>query len=201
MRTSPIACKASSQWPARQGPPDRGRHQLRPCAKFAWPCSKPTSTSRSSRASSRNAKERCLTAEVLDSLTPAQNVMKIVLDELTELLGRTDSKLVLSSRIPNVIMLVGLQGSGKTTAAAKLAYPPEAGKGHSPLARGLRRVSPRCGRSAANARRRNRRSRVYRGDGQGPGENRKRGRSGSPSTTCATWSSSTRRVACTSTKR
>lgn len=67
-------------------------------------------------------KERCLDAEVLDSLTPAQNVIKIVLDELTELLGRTDSKLVLSSRIPNVIMLVGLQGSGKTTAAAKLAY-------------------------------------------------------------------------------
>ena len=67
-------------------------------------------------------KERCLTAEVLDSLTPAQNVVKIVLDELTELLGRTDSRLVLGSRIPNVIMLVGLQGSGKTTAAAKLAY-------------------------------------------------------------------------------
>ena len=69
-----------------------------------------------------NTKERCLDAEVLDSLTPAQNVIKIVLDELTELLGRTDSKLVLGSRIPNVIMLVGLQGSGKTTAAAKLAY-------------------------------------------------------------------------------
>ena len=64
-------------------------------------------------------KERCLSADVLDSLTPAQNVVKIVLDELTELLGRTDSRLVLSSRIPNVIMLVGLQGSGKTTAAVK----------------------------------------------------------------------------------
>ena len=67
-------------------------------------------------------KERCLEAEVLDSLTPAQNVVKVVLDELTALLGETDSKLVLSSRIPNVVMLVGLQGSGKTTAAAKLAY-------------------------------------------------------------------------------
>ena len=67
-------------------------------------------------------KERCLTAEVMDSLTPAQNVVKIVLDELVELLGSTESKLVLSSRIPNVIMLVGLQGSGKTTAAVKLAY-------------------------------------------------------------------------------
>ncbi len=67
-------------------------------------------------------KERCLQADVLDSLTPAQNVVKIVLDELTVLLGENDSKLVLGSRIPNVIMLVGLQGSGKTTAAVKLAY-------------------------------------------------------------------------------
>ncbi|MEG0216770.1 MAG: signal recognition particle protein [Raoultibacter sp.] len=79
-----------------------------------------------------NTKQRCLEAEVLDSLTPAQNVIKIVLDELTELLGRTDSKLVLSSRIPNVIMLVGLQGSGKTTAAAKLAYRLRE-EGHAPL--------------------------------------------------------------------
>ena len=77
-------------------------------------------------------KERCLTAEVLDSLTPAQNVVKVVLDELTTLLGRTDSKLVLSGRIPNVIMLVGLQGSGKTTAAAKLAYRLKQ-ENHSPL--------------------------------------------------------------------
>ena len=68
-------------------------------------------------------KEKCLTAEVMDSLTPAQNVTKVVLDELTALLGSTDAKLALApNRTPNVIMLVGLQGSGKTTAAAKLAY-------------------------------------------------------------------------------
>lgn len=68
-------------------------------------------------------KERCMTAEVLESLTPSQNVVKIVLDELTELLGETNSKLTLAqNRVPNVIMLVGLQGSGKTTAAVKLAY-------------------------------------------------------------------------------
>ena len=68
-------------------------------------------------------KEKCMTAEVLESLTPAQNVVRIVLDQLTELLGSTESKLVLpQNRTPNVIMLVGLQGSGKTTAAAKLAY-------------------------------------------------------------------------------
>ncbi len=80
----------------------------------------------------KNTKERCLTSEVMESLTPAQNVTKIVLDELTELLGRTDAKLNLSGRIPNVIMLVGLQGSGKTTACAKLAYKLKS-EGHAPL--------------------------------------------------------------------
>ena len=78
-------------------------------------------------------KQKCLTAEVLDSLTPAQNVVRIVLDQLTELLGSTDAKLVLpQNRTPNVIMLVGLQGSGKTTAAAKLAYLLK-GQGRNPL--------------------------------------------------------------------
>jgi signal recognition particle subunit SRP54 len=77
-------------------------------------------------------KEKALTAEVMESLTPAQNVIKIVLDQLTALLGSSDAKLALSSRVPNVIMLVGLQGSGKTTAAAKLAYLLKQ-KGHSPL--------------------------------------------------------------------
>ena len=78
-------------------------------------------------------KEKCMTAEVLESLSPAQNVVRIVLDQLTALLGTTESKLVLAqNRIPNVIMLVGLQGSGKTTAAAKLAYLLKR-QGHSPL--------------------------------------------------------------------
>ncbi len=78
-------------------------------------------------------KEKCMTADVLDSLTPAQNVVRIVLDQLTQLLGSTESKLVLAqNRTPNVIMLVGLQGSGKTTAAAKLAYLLK-GQGRSPL--------------------------------------------------------------------
>ena len=80
----------------------------------------------------RRVKERCLTAEVMDSLTPGQNVIKIVLDELTELLGGTTAELTFGSRIPGVVMLMGLQGSGKTTAAAKLAY--RLGKqGHNPL--------------------------------------------------------------------
>ncbi|MDR1774840.1 MAG: signal recognition particle protein [Actinomycetes bacterium] len=67
-------------------------------------------------------RESAIGADVLNSLTPGQQVIKIVLDELTRLLGGAPSKLVLSNRIPNVIMLVGLQGSGKTTAAAKLAF-------------------------------------------------------------------------------
>ena len=67
-------------------------------------------------------KERCLTAEILESLTPAQNVTKVVLDELTTLLGQDDAKLDIGAKSPHVIMLVGLQGSGKTTACAKLAY-------------------------------------------------------------------------------
>ncbi len=78
-------------------------------------------------------KEKCLTSEVMESLTPSQNVVRIVLDQLTQLLGSTESKLVLAqNRTPNVIMLVGLQGSGKTTAAAKLAYLLKR-QGHSPL--------------------------------------------------------------------
>ena len=78
-------------------------------------------------------KEKCLTAEVLDSLTPAQNVVAIVLEQLTALLGTTESGLELAqNKTPNVIMLVGLQGSGKTTAAAKLAYMLKR-QGHHPL--------------------------------------------------------------------
>lgn len=67
-------------------------------------------------------RERCLTSEIMESLTPGQNVVKVVLDELTDLLGSEDSKMVLPQKMPVIIMLVGLQGSGKTTAAAKLAY-------------------------------------------------------------------------------
>ena len=55
-------------------------------------------------------KDKCLTSEVMNSLTPAQNVVRIVLDELTDLLGSTDSKLVLAqNRTPNVIMIASGQ--------------------------------------------------------------------------------------------
>ncbi|NTW27896.1 MAG: signal recognition particle protein [Coriobacteriia bacterium] len=77
-------------------------------------------------------RERAVGSEVMSSLTPGQQVVKIVLDEMTTLLGSTNSRLVLSGRVPNVIMLVGLQGSGKTTATAKLAYLLRK-QGHHPL--------------------------------------------------------------------
>ncbi|GHU79600.1 signal recognition particle protein [Clostridia bacterium] len=65
--------------------------------------------------------ERALGAEVLESLTPAQQVIKIVNDELTALMGAETSSIRFASRPPTIIMLCGLQGSGKTTHAAKLA--------------------------------------------------------------------------------
>ena len=68
-----------------------------------------------------NVKERSLTGEVLDSLSPGQQVVKIVNEELTEILSAGDHRLTPSSKLPSVLMLVGLQGSGKTTTAAKLA--------------------------------------------------------------------------------
>lgn len=66
-------------------------------------------------------RERAVGADVMKSLTPGQMVVKIVLEELTVLMGGSESRLVLSGRMPAVVMLVGLQGSGKTTASAKLA--------------------------------------------------------------------------------
>jgi signal recognition particle subunit SRP54 len=66
-------------------------------------------------------RERAVGAEVLQSLTPAQSVIKIVHDELVQVLGTTPGKLATAPKPPTVIMLVGLQGSGKTTTAAKLA--------------------------------------------------------------------------------
>ncbi len=67
-------------------------------------------------------KERAIGQEVLESLTPAQHVIKIVNEELTSLMGGTQSRIAIASRPPTVIMLVGLQGAGKTTTAGKLAH-------------------------------------------------------------------------------
>ncbi len=67
-----------------------------------------------------NINERALGEAVMESLTPGQQVVKIVHDELTQLMGGTQSKLTFSSKPPTVIMMVGLQGSGKTTTSGKL---------------------------------------------------------------------------------
>ncbi|HEV3072265.1 MAG TPA: signal recognition particle protein [Solirubrobacteraceae bacterium] len=66
-------------------------------------------------------KERCLGAEIIGRLNPGQQVIKIVAEELTELMGGASHELSFSPRPPTVILMAGLQGSGKTTATAKLA--------------------------------------------------------------------------------
>ena len=65
--------------------------------------------------------ERCVGSDVLDSLTPAQQIIKIVNEELTKLMGSTNARLNTANRGPTVVMMVGLQGAGKTTNGAKLA--------------------------------------------------------------------------------
>ena len=65
--------------------------------------------------------DRCVGQQVLDSLTPGQQVIKIVSEEMTELMGTQNARLTWSSSVPTIYMLCGLQGAGKTTMAAKLA--------------------------------------------------------------------------------
>ena len=81
----------------------------------------------------KTVSERSLGADVLESLTPAQMVIKIVNEELCALMGGENSKLIISSKPPTVIMLVGLQGSGKTTNGAKLAAYMKKNNGKNPL--------------------------------------------------------------------
>ena len=68
----------------------------------------------------KKIKERAVGQDVLESLTPAQAVIKIVNEELTELMGQTQSHINISPKAPTIIMMVGLQGAGKTTSAGKL---------------------------------------------------------------------------------
>ena len=73
------------------------------------------------RQFTKQLKERCLGADVIGKLNPGQQVVKIVNEELTELMGGASAGLSFSPRPPTVILMAGLQGSGKTTATAKLA--------------------------------------------------------------------------------
>ena len=65
--------------------------------------------------------EKAVGSDVLEALSPAQQIVKIVNQELTELMGGASTKLTIASKPPTVVMMVGLQGAGKTTNAAKLA--------------------------------------------------------------------------------
>ncbi len=76
--------------------------------------------------------ERAIGAQVMESLTPSQMVIKIVNEELVELMGGTRSRLAIASRPPTVVMMCGLQGSGKTTHSAKIALMLK-NQGHRPL--------------------------------------------------------------------
>lgn len=76
--------------------------------------------------------ERAIGAQVMESLTPAQMVIKIVNEELTSLMGGTQSRLAYASRPPTIVMLCGLNGAGKTTHAAKIALKLK-NEGHRPL--------------------------------------------------------------------
>ena len=69
----------------------------------------------------RKVTDRCVGADVLSSLSPSQQVIKIVNEEMTELMGSTNARLNWSSSVPTIFMLCGLQGAGKTTMCAKLA--------------------------------------------------------------------------------
>jgi signal recognition particle subunit SRP54 len=73
------------------------------------------------KAFTKTLKERCLGSDVLESLDPGQQVVKIVNEELASLMGGTGSELAMAASGPTVILMAGLQGSGKTTACAKLA--------------------------------------------------------------------------------
>ncbi len=84
------------------------------------------------RAFVERIRERAIGAEVLESLTPGQQIVKIVNDELVQLLGGETRKIRYQSQPPTVVLLVGLQGSGKTTTAAKLALAIRR-EGHRPM--------------------------------------------------------------------
>ena len=87
--------------------------------------------------------ERASGADVLEALSPAQMVIKIVNEELTTLMGGENHKLNIGSKSPSVVMLVGLQGAGKTTNGAKLEK-----AGQTPAACCMRHLPSRCYQAA-----------------------------------------------------
>ena len=110
--------------PRRTSTPRRARSGSR--------CSRPTSRCPAVRAFIANVKERALGAEVSQALNPAQQVIKIVNEELVTILGGETRRLRFAKQPPTVIMLAGLQGAGKTTLAGKLGQWLKK-QGHTPL--------------------------------------------------------------------
>ena len=145
-----------------------------------------------------HVKERALGSEVMESLTPAQQVVKIVNEELVALMGSGDSKLAFSGHPPTVVLLAGLQGSGKTTTCAKLAKLLKK-DGKQPLLDRRRRLPSGGHRPAADPRRARGRARATR---PAPTSTRSTSRAtASPArASTATWSSSTPPAGCTSTR-
>ncbi|MBQ7202512.1 MAG: signal recognition particle protein [Eubacterium sp.] len=85
-----------------------------------------------SKEFTKKVTDRAIGADVMESLTPGQMVIKIVNEELTELMGGNEARLAIANHPPTVVMMCGLQGSGKTTHSAKLALKLK-GEGHRPL--------------------------------------------------------------------
>ena len=104
----------------------------RPRARSGSPCSRPTSTFRSSRTSWLRSSNGPARREISGALNPTQQIIKIVNDELVDILGGETRHIRYAKRPPTVIMLAGLQGAGKTTLAGKLALWFKE-QGHSPL--------------------------------------------------------------------
>ena len=143
--------------------------------------------------------ERAMGQEVMESLTPAQQVVKIVNEELIALMGGEEApRLVIKNKGQTIIMLCGLQGNGKTTHAAKLAkYLHQAGP--PPDAGGLRHLPPRRDRSAAGGGQAGRCTGLHPAGCQAPGDRQAR-RWPTPRTTATTSSSSIPPAVCRSTK-
>ncbi len=115
------------------------------------------------RSFTQTVKEKALGADIIGQLNPGQQVVKIVSDELTELMGGAAEELAFAPSPPTIILMAGLQGSGKTTATGKLARAAQ-GAGLRGRRGRLRRLASRRRRPARQGRRPGRRRRVRAGD-------------------------------------
>ena len=143
------------------------------------------------RAFIKQVKERAVGVEVSQALNPAQQVIKIVNEELIGILGGETRRLRFAKQPPTVIMLAGLQGAGKTTLAGKLGRWLK-GQGHTPLLVACDLQRPNAVNQLSVVGRARRRRRVRPGAGQRrrrPGARSPRTPSSSPSASSTTWSS------------